>query len=152
MRIGLILSSLVLASSAVMADGCDEGYDLFIQASITTCDKEWVIQREYNMNADVGLCESKCDGHETCKYFSLSEQGTCTTYTDCSTTREAGQTWDTYEKVSCETATVDELAAPASTSGAEAAKEEVKVALDILKDLEVVLQEIENTLDVEQDE
>lgn len=134
----LLVAAVVFTS--VMADGCGSGQELVIGGSVETCDKEWTIQREYNMNADLTLCAAKCAGHADCTHFSLSTVGTCTTYRGCDTFRESGQTWDTYKTLEpCETTTEesDELEAPV----------DVQVALDLVHELEVVLQDMEQDLE-----
>jgi len=141
----LLLSSLILAASTVMADSdtpaaCGTEYELLISASTTTCDKEHIIQREFNMNAWAELCGEECASHPTCTHFSRSEMGTCVSYSGCTETREAQQVWDTYVILNPCTPppaeVAEEIQAPAS----------VQVALGLLQELEGVLEEIGENL------
>jgi len=154
----LSVTNLILISSGVMASGCGTGPQLVIEASTTTCGKDWTIQREYNQNADYALCAAACVEHSDCTHFSLSEAGTCVTYRGCGTLRTAGQEWDTYSIVEpCDTTTgtadngdddtadtddnSQELVAPTSPQS------EVQVALTLVQQLEGVLENIEKDLE-----
>jgi len=165
----LSVTALFISSSGVMASGCGTEPELILGDTTSTCDKPWTIQREYNMNADVALCAERCGDHAECTYFSLSVDGTCTTYTGCETLRTSGQVWDTYKIAEpCDSTADDgeaeELEAPASTavaaattateetgSTAASAALELKVALNLVQELETILEDIETDLGVGED-
>ena len=64
-------------------------YELFIAEGTTVCDTSTLVDQPCKASSPCTLeeCTESCTASDTCKYLSINENGGCSLYEDCSTTR-----------------------------------------------------------------